>query len=106
MSVSDSVRELPPELVETAAMIRAAYPHGIPEDAYLPLLALLVEGMSFRALAKVLSYCTGKTYIQVYHDTLGVASPYGPKVTASPAYETVARHLRQHGYDEWLAKGE
>jgi hypothetical protein len=106
MNASDPVRQLPPYLVETAEMIRAAFPEGVPEEAYHPLLALLVQGMSQRALARVISYCTGKPYIDAYHDALGAGSPSDPGPIGSPAYERVARALRQHGYDRWLAKSD
>ena len=52
MSTSDPVQTLPPYLVETGEMIRAAFPDGIAEEAYGPLLTLLLEGMSFRTLAR------------------------------------------------------
>ncbi len=106
MNSDDPVRELPTYLVETADLIRAAFPGGISEEAYYPLLALLVRGMSQRALARVISYCTGKTYSNAYHDALGAGSPTDPGPPGSPAYEKVARALRAHGYDEWLAKSD
>jgi hypothetical protein len=106
VNLDDPVRELPPYLMETAELIRATFPEGISEEAYYPLLALLVRGMSQRALARVISYCTGKAYIDAYHDALGAGSPTDPGPPGSPAYEKVARALREHGYDAWLAKEE
>jgi hypothetical protein len=106
MNSDDPVRELPPYLVETADLIRATFPDVVPEEAYYPLLTLLVRGMSQRALARVISYCTGKTYIDAYHDVLGAGFATDPGPPGSPAYEKVARALREHGYDAWLAKSD
>jgi hypothetical protein len=52
------------------------------------------------------SYCTGKPYGRVYNDVLGLESPGAPPASESPAYERVAGALREHGYDEWLAKSD
>jgi hypothetical protein len=100
MSISAQKEELRPEHRSTAEMIRASFPNGVPEDAYLPLLVLLHERMSFRSIATVVSFCTGKPYITVYHDVLGAVSHEGPDVNA---VEPVKRLLQQHGYDAWLA---
>jgi hypothetical protein len=104
MNVTDPGQTLPPYLVETADMIRAAFPDGVSDEAYRPLLALLLEGMSFRTLATVVSYCTGESYYKVYNDVLGIESPGAPPPSELPAYGPVAAALRQHGYDEWLAE--
>jgi hypothetical protein len=106
MNASDPVEQLPPYLVDTANLIRAAFPDGVSEEAYHPLLTLLVRGMSQRALARVISHCTGKPYIHAYHDVLGAASPFEPGTAGSPAYERVEQALREHGYDAWLAKSD
>lgn len=89
---------LRPELRATADMIRAAYPVGVPDSAYRPLLRLLSEEMSFRAVAEVVSRVTGKPYPVVYNDVLAAASSGNNDVN-----EAVREVLRQHGYDEWLA---
>jgi len=104
MNASDRVLELPPYLVETADMVCAAFPNGIPAEAYHPVLVLLVRGMSQRTLAQVISYCTGRSYFVAYHDALGAASAADSGPVISPAYERAARALREHGYNEWLAK--
>jgi hypothetical protein len=100
MSASTQKEELRPEHRSTAEMIRAAFPNGVPEEAYIPLLALLHECMSFRSIATVVSYCTGKPYITVYHDVMGAVSHEGPD---PKALEPVKRILQRHGYDAWLA---
>jgi hypothetical protein len=96
----DETVQVRPELRGTEAMIRAAFPNGVPEHAYLPLLVLLHECMSFRSIATVVSHCTDKSYITVYHDVMGAVSHEGPDATA---LEPVKKLLQRHGYDEWLA---
>ena len=81
-------------------MIHATFPNGVPEEAYLPLLALLHACMSFRSIATVVSHCTGKSYITVYHDVMGAVSHEGPD---EKALEPVRKLLQRHGYDAWLA---
>jgi hypothetical protein len=102
MNPGDPVRVLGSELLETDAMIRAAYPTDIPESEYFALLALLYEGMSFRTLATVVSYVTGKTYASVYHDVLGAVSE--PELSAA-TIDQVKQRLQEHGYEAWVAKG-
>jgi hypothetical protein len=106
MNTPQPVTTLPPYLTETADMVRAAFPNGVPEEAYLPLLALLLEGMSFRTLATVGSYCTGKPYGRVYNDVLGLESPGATPPSEYSAYAATAEALRQHGYDQWLAESQ
>jgi hypothetical protein len=103
MNVSDQVQKIGPELLETEAMIRAAYPTGVPEDEYFALLALLYEGMGFRTVSTVVSYVTGKPYAGVYNDALGAVSE--PELSAA-TIDRVRRKLQQHGYDTWVVKEE
>ncbi len=102
MMTDAAMGDLRAELHATASMIRAAYPRGVPEAAYRPLLALLYEGMSFRGVAEVMSRCTGRPYSVVYNDTLGAVA--GGKDVDS--LDVVRQTLRSHGYDEWLANAD
>jgi hypothetical protein len=106
MALPDTADALAPELRDTFEMIRATFPHGIPDDAYRPLLALLYEGMSFRTVAKVIEYCTGRPYELVYHDVIAAISPSAPAPLSPEQIENVREQLREHGYDAWLAKAE
>jgi hypothetical protein len=106
MTIAGTIDSLPPELRDTLEMIRATFPVGIPDEGYRPLLALLYEGMSFRGVAKVMEYCTGRPYELVYHDVIAAVSPYAPNPLTLEQLENVRRSLREHGYDEWLAKAE
>src|SRR5260370_9568751 len=78
MTMIDSVQaaELPDYLQPTVAMVRAAFPNGISDEDYLPLLALLSEGMGQRALARLMAALTGKPQPVVYNDLLGAQSPF------------------------------
>ncbi len=87
-------------------MVLAAFPDGIPDEAYEPLLVLLGRGMSHRAAATLLAHCTGRDEPTVYNDLLRALSP-SPHGGVDPARsEEVGRRLREHGYDLWLAKEE
>ena len=101
MSIPAGHQSLRPALRATADMIKAAFPDGVPESAYRSLLALLAEGMSFRGLAEVVSYCTGRPYAVAYNDVLAAASS-----GSGPADEKVRQVLNEHGYQQWLMSAE
>ena len=82
-------------------MLRAAFPNGVAEADYLPLLAVLYEGMSFRGVANVMAKFTGRPYASVYNDVLGAASDQGPTEDAKGSVRDI---LRKHGFDAWVAK--
>jgi hypothetical protein len=100
MNDSDQLKKLGPELLETEAMIRGAYPAGVPEDEYFALLALLYQGMGFRTVASVVSYVTGKSRAGVYNDVMGAVSE--PELSAA-SIDRVRHKLQEQGYDAWLA---
>ena len=69
---------IPEHLKTTVSMILAAYPTFIPEDDYLPLLALLSHELSNRNLAEAICLCDPKReYAEVYHDVFKVLSIWG-----------------------------
>lgn len=94
--------QLPPWLHSTQRLIESAFPDGVPENAYYPLLDLLGVNMSQRGLAEVMAYSTGQEYPRVYNDVLGVQSPYEPKKFTPAEWEEVKRKLTSCGYDGWL----
>ena len=55
-------------LQPTYELLECAFPDGISDDEYFPLLAILHPEMSFRTLAEVLSHLTDKPYIEVLND--------------------------------------
>ena len=96
-------QELEPDLQETESMLRSAFPSGVPEADYFPLLDLLYEEMSVRTVATVVANFTGKSHWRVYNDVLSAVSGQGADAAAK---ESVRHLLRRHGYDEWVSKGE
>jgi hypothetical protein len=101
---SGHAAELPGYLQATAAMVRAAFPNGISDDDYRPLLVVLSEGMGQRALAHLMAALTGKPNPGVYNDVLGIQSPIDTDKPAPEHVAEVRQRLQQHGYDEWLAE--
>lgn len=95
---------LRPEHRATVDMIRIAFPGGVPDESYRPLLALLYERMSFRAVATVVAFCTGKSYPAVYNDVLGAVGQADEGKLETQAVERTRQALRRSGYDEWLSK--
>jgi hypothetical protein len=93
--------ELPDHLANTRALIQRAFPNGVPEGDYLPLLSALSEGMSNRAAARVLSSYTGTDYAVVFNDLLRAQTTDAPSLEE---VERVKQRLLACGYKEWLAE--
>lgn len=89
--------DVPKKHRSTVNLISAAYPHGIPEEDYLPLLRLLHEEMTFRAIAAVM-YSFGKNADETYLDASAAASAEGATTTE---VERVRLKLLMHGYEVW-----
>jgi Protein of unknown function (DUF3349) len=88
-----------PYLLSTYKLIQRAFPDGVKQDDYFPLLALLYDEISDRNLAEVMAHCTGKDYSIVLNDVYAVGS------TDAPDTEAIAKlkeHLLACGYAEWL----
>ncbi len=65
--------QVPAHLRSTYAMIIRTFPERLPDEDYLPLLAVLAESMSQRAVAKTVALCGfDKSYIVVLNDVRGV----------------------------------
>lgn len=79
-------------------MIRRAFPDGMSEADYLPLLTVLYPHMTDRSLAKVMSHLTGRDEGLVTNDVYGVQGGFGlhPDVIAAVHTRLVAA-----GLDEW-----
>lgn len=88
-------RVIPEHLRPAYKMITAAYPQGVPEEDYFPLLALLKRHMSVRNTAEAVSSAFSMDYFMVLNDA------YGPG--GDPAdIERVRDKLQQGGgYEEW-----
>ena len=84
---------LPAPLWGAARMLHSAYPDGMAETAYFPVLTLLYEHFSDRHLAQLMAHATGKDAARVVNDIHACAS--GKPDTA--AVEAVKHLLEQHG---------
>ena len=84
-----------PYLLSTYKLIERAFPEGVKEEDYRPLLVLLYEQMSDRNLAEVVAHYTGKDYHIVLNDVYGVQSMDVP-------ISKVKERLLACGYDDWL----
>ena len=86
-----------PEFLEGAfSVLRGAYPAGVPERDYLPLLAFLWDEMSKRALARVVAELTGRDPDDVYHDAHAATSSRRP---AESDVARVRRLLEEKGWE-------
>lgn len=84
---------LPPTLSGAAHMLRSAYPGGMPDAAYVPVLALLYEHFSDRNLVELMAAVTGKDAAVVLNDIYACASSK-PEASAIAA---ARRRLERHG---------
>jgi hypothetical protein len=88
-------------------MLVKAFPHGLEEGDYFPLIAVLYDEMSQRNLAEVVSEISGKFYSEVLNDVYKVGSQKGIEGHVEVAREELERVkslLVPHGYLEWLAE--
>lgn len=85
-------------LHETYELLVCAFPDGIPEEQYIPLLAILHPEMSFRTIAEVLSSLMQKSYIEIYNDASGFGLDLLPD---SEQIEKVRERLVKCGYEQW-----
>lgn len=89
MTIQDT---LPPPLWSAARMLRSAFPDGIPDTAYAPVLTLLYEHFSDRHLAELMAAVMHKDAAIVLNDIYACAGskPEPPAVAA--ARSLLARH--------------
>lgn len=90
---------LPTYLIDTYKMLASAFPRGVDEEIYYPLLFLLYEEMSDRSLARAIAAFTGQDYHQVLNDVYKVATLDN---LSTEAIDRVKKQLLEHGYDRWL----
>lgn len=86
-------------LLSTYKLIERAFPDGVQEEDYFPLLALLYGEMSDRNLAEVMARCTGKDYYLVLNDVYAIGST---DARDTEAIAKLKEHLLGCGYAEWL----
>ena len=91
--------DVPKRYRHTVKLLEAAFPEGISAKDYAPLLRLLHEEMTFRAISAVLEFF-GKDPDSTYLEASSAASAEGP----SPSeVERVRAKLLPHGWEEWKA---
>jgi hypothetical protein len=91
------MREVMKPVIE---VLRRAYPAGIPQEDYYPLMAALGEaGMSVRAVAEAVGGYHDRDYVEFYSDAnlATVEAARDPSRTRS-----VLAHLRELGLDQVL----
>jgi hypothetical protein len=82
-------------------LLLCAFPQGIPELDYRPMLAILHAFMPVEVIADLLAALTGLSYEAVYEDASQF--PYQP-FPAYEAIEEVLQRLDQCGYDDWFKR--
>jgi len=91
----------PTHLVSTYQLLQCAFPQGIDEQSYLPLLSILYQQMSDRNLAQVIAEFTEREYHTVLNDVyrIGAAATFSPETT-----DSVQQKLIGCNYEQWLSK--
>jgi hypothetical protein len=96
-------KTIPSHLVSTYQLLQCAFPQGVMEQEYLPLLSLLYEQMSDRSLAQVIAEFTGKAYPVVLNDIYQIgSSAQSPDIKA--VLPSIEQKLVQCNYKQWLAE--
>ena len=80
-------------------MLSRAYPNGIPQDDYFPLLWLLAEEMSEEGIANVFVHIPGFEPIVVANDVAKSLSTHWP---SAEQIKRVKKNLAKFGYEMWL----
>jgi len=73
--------QLPGYLMPVLAMLRRAFPEGVPDGDYLPLLVVLREGLSERNLAVVVAELMDDEIVVVDNDAAAAVSVRRPPAT-------------------------
>ncbi|GFE68140.1 DUF3349 domain-containing protein [Chroococcus sp. FPU101] len=88
--------------VSTYQLLQCAFPKGIEDQEYFPLLSILYEQMSDRSLARVIAEFTEKEYHSVLNDLyqVGSAETFFPVV--EEVLDSVKQKLIYCDYEKWL----
>jgi hypothetical protein len=90
--------EVPDHLKSSIRLLGAAFPEGLHEDCYMPLLAFLYDEFSDRNLAELVSKFTGKDYYVVLND---IAKSQSSEKPSAELLNKVRWMLMAHGYETW-----
>jgi hypothetical protein len=94
---------IPAHLISTYQLLQCAFPQGITEQEYLPLLSILYEQMSDRSLAQVIAELTGKEYSIVLNDIYRIGST-ALLTEVKAALPSIQQKLRHCNYEQWLTE--
>lgn len=86
-------------LQSTEELLTIAFPNGIKDDFYFPLLTILEPELSDRNLARVISNFTDREYLQVLNDIYKVKSQ---SFDNDFVLNTVRSLLDRAGFQHWL----
>lgn len=89
---------VPKHLESTYRMIKAAFPNGIENTDYFPLLFLLYEHMSDRNLGEVISAITGKDVAITVND---IQKSVSVNLPSDEARKNIRNKLLSYGFEEW-----
>ena len=95
-------KTIPAHLVSTYQLLQAAFPQGIEDQEYLPLLSILYEQMSDRSLAQVIAEFTGREYHTVLNDVYRVGAA---ETGVGEVVGSVNQKLMRCDYEKWLLEG-
>jgi hypothetical protein len=92
-------KTIPAHLVSTYQLLQCAFPQGVEDQEYLPLLSVLYEHMSDRSLAQAIADFTGREYYLVLNDVyrLGVMAAFSAQVM-----DAIKQKLIHCDYEKWL----
>ena len=94
---------VPDHLQTTLQLLQRAFPNGIGEGEYSPLLYLLYTHMADENLALVISEYTGREMGVVLNDILLAGSRTNE---LSDAHDLVRKRLLDAGFDKWAADND
>ena len=100
--MAEQKSKVPAYLEDTYNMLKCAYPDGLPESDYIPLLAILHEIMSFRNIPDVLAVLAGKDRWLVFNDAMGFSIDDPDYHFTQDDIDRVKARLLPCGFEQWV----
>ncbi|WP_437644077.1 DUF3349 domain-containing protein [Sorangium sp. So ce362] len=97
----EAIMTVPDHLRDTFALLLRAFPDGVAEDEYMPLLAVLARYLCDENVVIVAAELTGKNRGIVLNDVYA-AQEHSETIDV----DRVVRRLETVGFREWLSKEE
>lgn len=94
----ESPDEAPDEA--TLKLLQCAFPDGLREEEYFPLLNILRQDMTIRAASSLVGMLLFKGYLDVYNDALGANS--SRHTLDTNVIKDLEHRLEACGYKVWL----